>query len=147
MYWRVVGHMSRSLVVVLVVHLNRPHGTEPPVGNPHNSGDVIQYVATPRLTASRWLCSQVLLWTTVTLRGANDQEECVPCPFPRILDDASGQAGGTMSWLGVPRSAADRCIVDLSRFACRRQARRYTNFGEGAKFSCNPDQISLRKCV
>jgi hypothetical protein len=48
---------------------------------------------------------------------------------------------------GVPRSAADRCIIDLSRFACRRQARRYTNFDEGAKFSCNPDQISLRKCV
>lgn len=109
-HWRVVGHMSRSLVVVLVVYLNRPHGTEPPVGNPHNSGDVIQYVATPRLTASRWLCSQVLLWTTVTLRGANDQEECVPCPFPRILDDASGQAGGTMSWLGESsgRRAAKR---------------------------------------
>ena len=48
---------------------------------------------------------------------------------------------------GVPRSAADRCIIDLSRFTCRRQARRYTNFDEGAKFSCHPDHISLRKCV
>ena len=82
MYWRVVGHMSRSLVVVLVVYLNRPHGTEPPVGNPHNSGDVIQYVATPRLTASRWLCSQVLLWTTVTLEQSQRPRGVCPLPVP-----------------------------------------------------------------
>ena len=103
--------------------------------------------------ASHWLCLQVLLWTTVSQRGANDQRNG-PLPVPthtgRCVWTGWGDhvlARRVFAQAGVPRSAADRCIIDLSRFACRRQARRYTNFDEGAKFSCNPDQISLRKCV
>ena len=44
-----------------------------------------------------------------------------PCPFPRILDDASGQAGGTMSWLGEssPRQACREAQQTDASSICR----------------------------
>ena len=61
--------------------------------------------------ASRWLCSQVLLWTTVTLRGANDQRSVSPARshayWTMRLDRLGGPCPGSAS-LRSGRCAAKR---------------------------------------